>query len=229
MNFSEVIEFKRFLEEELQPGVKELEKLTDNNRKHIQKLVYTDLVNRFDYMVDTFLLDNCREDQLIEKALSGKNQPVTESDLIDLLMEGDKVQAAIDARLKDGLRMSTLRQRHSRKLHTLLDLFQDIGDFDKRPRVNPATGAILKNIKIQGQNRKQPHSICGYADWLYCRRNAIVHGAGGSRFGEIDKVQVQKLYKVELAKTFKISPSSIRVAAKFYQQLSPALHKFLNF
>jgi len=31
---------------------------------------------------------------------------------------------------------------------------------------------------MKPQHRKIPYSICGYADWLYARRNSIVHGAG---------------------------------------------------
>ena len=221
MELTRVNEFTKFIENELIPGVDELEALSDRNRKHIQKLVYTNLVDRFDYMVDKLLLDNCQEEALVSKAFSGNDQPVTESDLITLLMNSDNLQSALNARLQDKLRLSVLRQRHSRKLSTFLNLLNDVGEFEKKPRVNPSKGEINDGFKVQ--NKKLPHSICGYADWLYSRRNAIVHGAGGAKFLNNDKVQIKKLYKTEVTNTFKISLSSIRTAATFYQQLCEIL------
>ncbi len=218
MELIRVKEFTKFLVNELLPGVDELEGLSDKNRKHIQKLVYTNLVDRFDYMVDKLLLENCREDVLISKAFSGNDKPVTESDLVTLLINSDNLQEALNTRLQDKLRISVLRQRHSRKLSTFLNLCSDLGEFEKKPRVNPSKGEINDSFKVQ--NKKLPHSICGYADWLYSRRNAIVHGAGGSTYLDNDKVQIKKLYKAELTKTFKVSLSSIRIAATFYQQFS---------
>jgi hypothetical protein len=209
--------FAKFLDKELMPGIDELEKLSDQNRKHIQKLVYTNLVDRFDYLVDKSMLDNCREEQLVSKAFESNDNPVTESDLISLLLNSGDLQSALDSRLQDKLRLSVLRQRHSRKLFTLLGFFENLGEYDKKPRVNPSSGNITDSFKIQVKTT--PHSICGYADWLYSRRNAIVHGAGTASFLENDKKQIKKHYKVEITKTFKISTSSIRTAACFYKNL----------
>ncbi|TXT38038.1 MAG: Uncharacterized protein FD138_492 [Planctomycetota bacterium] len=215
MNTERITDFAKFLEKQLLPGIDELEKLSDGNRKHVQKLVYTNLVDRFDNLVDKLILDNCREEQLVSKAFDGNDKPVTESDLIKLLLNSADLQSALDTRLQDKLRLSVLRQRHSRKLSSLLGLSSDIGEFDKKPRVNPSTGEIAESFKIQ--IKTMPHSICGYADWLYSRRNAIVHGAGVSVFLENDKVQIKKLYNVDTKKTFKISTSSIRLASTYYR------------
>jgi len=222
MDTSRLKEFTKFLDKELVPGVDELEKLSDNNRKHIQKLVYTNLVDRFDYAIDKLLLENCREEQLITKAFEGNNQPVTESDLVTLLLKSDDLQSALNTRLQDKLRLTVLRQRHSRKLFTFLSMCDEIGEFDKKPRVNPSTGEILDSFKVQ--IKTTPHSLCGYADWLYSRRNAIVHGAGAAKFLDNDEKQIKKHYKVEVTKTFKISTSSIRTAVKFYQSLCDNLN-----
>ncbi len=198
MNTARINEFTKFLEKELLPGIDELEKLSDGNRKHVQKLVYTNLVDRFDYLVDKLILENCREEQLVSKAFDGNDNPVTESYLIKLLLNSADLQSALDTRLQDKLRLLVLRQRHSRKLFSLLALCGDIGEFEKKPRVNPSTGDIAESFKIQ--IKTMPHSICGYADWLYSRRNAIVHGAGGSTFLENDKEQIKKYSNTTLSK-----------------------------
>jgi hypothetical protein len=215
MNTARIQDFTKFLDKELVPGIADLEKLMDANRKHVQKLVYTNLVDRFDHLVDQLILDNCREEDLISKAFEGDDRNVTESYLINLLLQSQDLQSALDSRLQDKLRLSVLRQRHSRKLFTLLSLCPEIGNFDKKPRVNPSTGDIVDSFTIQ--IAKTPHSICGYADWLYSRRNAVVHGAGNSAFLENDKRQIKKQYNVEVPQTFKISLSSIGIAVTFYK------------
>jgi len=217
MKTERIDSFIKFLDKELQPGIGELEKLSDKNRKHVQKLVYTNLVDRFDHLVDKLLLDNCREERLVSKAFESNDKQVTESDLVTLLLNSGDLQSALDSRLQDKLRLSVLRQRHSRKLFTFLGLFEDLGEYDKKPRVNPSNGDITDSFKVQVKTT--PHSICGYADWLYSRRNAIVHGAGTVSFLDNDKTQIKKLYKVNITKTFKISTASIKTAATFYKNL----------
>ncbi len=215
MDSSHIRDFTKFLDKELTPGVDELDKLSTANRKHVQKLVYTNLVDRFDYVVDKLILDNCRDEFLVNKAFDGNDQPVTESYLVRLLLNSADLNSVLTTRLQDKLRLSVLRNRHSRKLFTLLNLYNDIGEFDKKPRVNPSTGEIADSFKIQ--IKTTPHSICGYADWLYSRRNAIVHGAGASKFLDNDRKQIKKYYRADTTKTFKISTSSIRTAVKYYK------------
>ena len=211
---TQIKDFEKFLVKELVPGIDDLEKLADANRKHVQKLVYTNLVDRFDYLVDNLLLGNCREEFLVSKAFAQSDQPVKESDLINLLLDSADLQSAINTKLQNKLRLSVLRDRHSRKLYTLLNLCSEVGEFEKKPRVNPSTGEILDSFKIQV--KAVPHSICGYADWLYSRRNAIVHGAGTSNFLAKDRKQIKKYYGIETTKGFKIPTSSIRTAVTFY-------------
>jgi hypothetical protein len=215
MNTMRLQEFTKFLDKELVPAIADVATLTDANRKHVQKLVYTNLVDRFDHVVDQFILDNCREENLISKAFEGDDRPVNESYVINLLLQSHDLQSALDSRLQDKLRLSVLRQRHSRKLFTLLSLCNGAGNVDKKPRVNPSTGRIFESFSPQFQTT--PHSICGYADWLYSRRNAVVHGAGTSAFLENDRRQIKKQYNVDVAKTFKLSLASIRIAVEFYR------------
>ncbi|MFO7821262.1 MAG: hypothetical protein R6V56_04300 [Lentisphaeria bacterium] len=223
LNCDRLREFQKFVEKDLTPGVDELASLSEGNRKHVQKLVYTNLVDRFDYAVDKFLLDNCKNEELLEIALRADNNPVTERDLIELLLKGDGLQDALQQKVMEKLRISALRQRHSQKLQTLLSLCNQIGDFKKRPRVNISSGDIVDTFKIH--NKKIPHAISGYADWLYSRRNAIVHGAGSSSYLNNDRKMIKKHFGVEVTKTFKISISSIRNASNFYLQLCGIIYQ----
>ncbi|MDJ0821156.1 MAG: hypothetical protein QNJ09_04995 [Paracoccaceae bacterium] len=219
MKLTPIIDLNAFIKHEIQPAISDIEKLEDKSRKHIQKLVYTNLVDRFDTMVDTCLLENCREENLVEQALKSSTATVTEAELLKLLMRGDKIQDALTERLQDGLRNSVLRQRHSRKLQILFrTVTPESGADNPVPRVNISTGAIVERFKPQ--RKDVPHSIVGYADWLYSRRNSIVHGAGTNRFLENDRQQVKKLWRCELSKTFKISVGSIRVAVAFYREVT---------
>lgn len=217
MNNTRFDEFSKFVEKELLPAVSDIGKLADPNRKHVQKLVYTNLVDRFDATVDGALLDNCRREHLVEEAMKGMTQPVTEADVLRLLMQGASIQDTIDLRLKDSLRLAVLRQRHSRKLATLFKVLKPDEDCWGKPRVNPAKGEILE--KITPHQKTIPYSICGYADWLYSRRNSIVHGAGTSKLLDNDVKQISTLFKCKPAKTFKIKLSSINNTATFYRSV----------
>ncbi|SMH32734.1 hypothetical protein [Maritimibacter sp. HL-12] len=218
MDYSHIDEFEQFLKKEIQPAAKDIEKLEDKNRKHIQKLVYTNLVDRFDTMVDSSVLSNCREQSFSDDALKSATSPVTEAELITLLMQGDEIQDALTIRLQEGLRNSVLRERHSQKFRRLVGVLAPNSGADTPiPRVNISTGAIVEKFKIQ--DKQVPHSIVGYADWLYSRRNSIVHGAGTNRYLENDRRQIKKIFKVELKATFRITVGSITNAAKFYKEI----------
>src|SRR6056297_4142085 len=215
MNLDALNDLEKFLKTEITPAISDIEKLEDASRKHIQKLVYTNMVDRFDTMVDHCVLSNCKEENLTDEALKNSTTAITEADLIRLLIHSDGLQDALKVRLQDGLRNSVLRQRHSKKLQTLVKTIAPSSGADiSMPRVNIGTGAIVD--KFKPQRKDVPHSIVGYADWLYSRRNSIVHGAGTNRFLENDRAQIKKLWKCDLSKTFKISVGSIRVALTFY-------------
>jgi len=218
MQIDALDDLKKFLKKEISPATSDIEKLEDASRKHIQKLVYTNMVDRFDTMVDKCLLANCREESLADEALKNSTSAVTEADLIRLLMQSDGLQDALQQRLQDGLRNTVLRQRHSRKLQSLIRTLAPASATDVPvPRVNISTGSIVE--KFKPQRKDVPHSIVGYADWLYSRRNSIVHGAGTNKYLENDRVQIKRLWKCDLGRTFKISVGSVRVALAFYLDL----------
>jgi len=218
-----VKDFQRFVRKEVLPAITDLGKLSEAQRIHVQKLVYTNLVDRFDTLVDLTILNNCREDVLVDEASKDLTGSITEADLVRLLMHSATLQDALDSKLKGALRNSALRQRHSKKLETLFRVFAPDFKAMGKPRVNPATGEILEEIRPT--NNQQPLSVCGYADWLYSRRNAVVHGGGGSKYLENDKAQLKKLFNCQVPATFKIKLSSVQNAATFYLGVADILLK----
>jgi hypothetical protein len=195
--------------------------LKDENRIHIQKLIYTNLVDRFDTMIDRCFLDNCRDDRFIELvATELKNNPFTEFDFVNLFSVGEGLQDAISVRLENALRQSELRKRHSVKMRKLFELTLP-NENCKSPRVNINNGNVLSRFKPI--NKRIPHSICGYADWLYSRRNSLVHGGGRSTLSDHDIAQIKKLYETTVTKGIKISTSSVKIAAQFYMNVTALL------
>ena len=85
----------------------------------------------------------------------------------------DRSYDVIIEKIKDLTRNKTLRERHSKKLHKILTVCLCWKNIE-RPRVSQG-GKIFKKTK---KNNSQPNSILGYADWLYSRRNSLVHGDG---------------------------------------------------
>lgn len=214
MDFSALDNFWEYVEKQIEPSVEDIKKLEDNSRKHVQKLIYTNLVDRFDVMVDHLILENCRSEFVIDAISPSLTETVNEAYLLQLLMNAETVQDAIDEKLKSAIRNSILRKRHSMKLQFLLKLFDRLEYSTKKPQVQPGNGNIAKSAKKTRVNI--PHSVCGYADWLYSRRNAIVHGAGSSRYLNNDKVQLDKLYDYKCPNTLKLKIGAIKSSIKFY-------------
>jgi hypothetical protein len=77
VNTDKIDEYQKYVEKEILPATKDLESLDDKNRKHVQKLVYTNLVDRFDSLVDGALLDNCRSEYLTAEATKNMTQQIT--------------------------------------------------------------------------------------------------------------------------------------------------------
>jgi hypothetical protein len=209
--------FNQFVDREILPAATELEGLADRSRRHLQKLTYTNLVDRFDSMVDGLLLDNCREDLLVTEASKDFTHQVTEADLLKLLLHTADLQNAIEIKLRDGLRNTVLRERHSNKLKVLFEVFKPDEEHWNKPRVNIATGEIYEHMRPQ--RKKIPYSICGYSDWLYARRNAIVHGGGATKMLESDAKRLEKTFHCVPAKSVRIKPATVKIAATFYKNV----------
>lgn len=218
MNIEAITDFTSYVDKEILPATKELEKLEDKHRKHLQKLVYTNLVNRFDAMVDAAILGNCKEGSLLEKAIKPMGDNITEGQMLKLLMDAGTIQDVIEERLRESLSNSILRERHSKKLSALFDVMSEDSAVWTHPRVNVSTGNILEKCKVN--NKSIPHSICGYADWIYSRRNALVHGAGSSSILANDVEQIKKLFKVDVKPQIRLKVGSINNTAKFYKQVA---------
>jgi hypothetical protein len=172
------------------------------------------MVDRFDVMIDKTIITNALHENLLEGALIKLDSPVTEADVLRLLMNGNDINNIVEARVQGVLRNGILRNRHSLKLKKLFEVVGDTTNVQNKPRVNISTGKILQSFTPQ--NNKVPTSICGYADWLYSRRNAIVHGGGAGKVSDIDLQQLKKIYNADVAKTTRLKLSAISVASEFY-------------
>ncbi len=214
MDLSHINEFQKFINKDVKEAADELKGLEEASRKHLQKLVYTNLVDRFDYMVDKTLIANAMHENLLEDALKKLDSPVSESDVLKLLMNGDDIHGIVETRVQNVLRNSILRNRHSLKLDKLFEIFEENSNYKNIPRVNISTGKILQTFTPQ--NNKVPTSICGYADWLYSRRNSIVHGGGTAKMSEIDIKQIEKIYKAKVVKTTKLKLRALTISSAFY-------------
>ena len=214
MNLRNVLDFEKFVKGEVTKATNELEGLAEGSRNHLQKLVYTNLVDRFDVMVDKTILDNALHDRLLDDALKKLDSPVSEADVLKLFMDGSDIHEIVESRVKNVLRDGVLRGRHSNKVSKLFELVGLEKNLWTKPRVNISTGKILASFTPQ--NKKIPTSVCGYADWLYSRRNSIVHGGGSSKMLENDVTQLKKLFKAEVAKTTRLSFSALGVSSEFY-------------
>src|SRR5260370_38494563 len=60
MNLDAIDALLTFLDTEVSSAVTELGKVAEGSRKHLQKLVYTNVVDRFDPTIDHLLIDNLR-------------------------------------------------------------------------------------------------------------------------------------------------------------------------
>jgi hypothetical protein len=217
MDLTHINEFEKFLKQEVKEATDELEGLAEGSRKHLQKLVYTNLVDRFDYMIDKTFISNSMHDNLLDDALKKLDSPVTESDVLKLLMNGDNIHQVVELRVQNVLRNGVLRNRHSLKLEKLFQVFGEESNFKNKRRVNISTGKILASFTPP--NNKVPTSICGYADWLYSRRNAVVHGGGNSHISQIDLDQLKKIYNADVVKTTRLKLGAITIASAFYQDV----------
>ena len=216
INLNFIEEFSEFIKNDLTPATKELDLLTDNNRIHIQRLIFTNLVDRFDYTLDKTLLGLVSHPKLRDSLLQDMQTPVTDQKLYSLLLKSpDELQGAVNEVLKNELRNSVLRRRHSKKLLQLGEVLTPSENFQK-PRVDWATGKIIAKRK---GHKQIPNTIYGYADWLYCRRNAVVHGGGSMKISDQDLKQLADTFRVTPAKSVKLNLGSIKNAATFYQSL----------
>lgn len=213
MNTDALSDFTRYVEKQIKPSVTDISGLSNQSRKHVQKLIYTNLVDRFDVMVDHLILDNCRHENIRAQISRQLGDSVKESDLLHLLMDAENLQEAIDNRLKDAIRNTILRKRHSLKVQAALKLFEHIEYTKSKPYVSPGNGKIISTPKQYQVN--VPQSVCGYADWLYSRRNGIVHGTGSS-FLTSDKSRLKELYKYNCPSSFKMKIGATNTAVKFY-------------
>ncbi len=135
MEISNIIEFEKFVNTEVKQASKELEGLADSSRTHLQKLVYTNLVDRFDVMVDKTILNNSLQPILLDESLKKLDSPMTEAEVLRLLLNGDNIKEVVEMRVKAVLSNGILRNRHSKKLAKVFEIFGSNDKVWNAPRV----------------------------------------------------------------------------------------------
>jgi hypothetical protein len=221
--------FKKFTESEIYSALGELEKIkTESNRKHLQRLVYVNLVNRFDSLVDTLLLIfSVKESEFKNKVLNEiRGEPVFLSDVYEILLS-ENPKDAVEEKVGNVVRLRFLNQRHSVKLRNLLQNCFDWKDTDlQRPRIFVNNGSIFNDVKKQKDN-KIPDTVIGYADWLYSRRNALVHH-DKPEITKSDAEYIKKKFSVTLSPSISLKLSSIKSASRFYLDIVSRLEEYTN-
>ncbi len=209
-------QFLEFINNDVEPAFTEIKKLSDANRIHVQRLVYTNVVDRFDYLLDGLLLASVTIAPILDGLLGEMKSPITEAELLQYFLPNNlgATNRAIN-RLQDQLRGTVLRQRHAKKLAQLCKALIPKEDAMK-PRVNGNTGQVLAQMK---GHKSIPNSIVGYADWLYCRRSAIVHGGNKRQVGKEDLAYLTRSYSgvKSPSKEVRLRLASINNAMTFYR------------
>lgn len=219
-----VKKFEKFATTEIIEAIKELEGIgTEENRKHLQRLVYVNLVNRFDSLVDSLLLQfSVQDGKFKDKVLNEtKEEAVFLKDVYEILL-ADNPKLAVEQRIEGVTRARFLSLRHSAKLRILLsNCFVWIDSDLNKPRVFTNNGSIFVDTK-RLKPYKIPDSVIGYSDWLYSRRNALVHG-DIKKLADRDIEIMKKMFGVVPAASISLKISSIKSAARFYTELSKSL------
>ncbi|MDP1833366.1 MAG: hypothetical protein Q8L11_00340 [Candidatus Moranbacteria bacterium] len=210
--------FLEFCENDIQSATKELEGIQiEKNRKHLQKLVYVNLINRFDYLIDKLLLWFSINNKSLRDNILGtiEKETISKKEVFEIFFAKERSYELITEKIKELTRSNVLRSRHSSKLLKILDTCLNIKDCIK-PRVNNSNGKIF--TKTTG-NKNLPNSIIGYADWLYSRRNSLVHG-DGIKYTPADFEYIKKTYNTtNLSITIRLQLTSITSAVNFYTDL----------
>jgi hypothetical protein len=212
--------FQKFAEQDVSAAISELKKIKkDENRKHLQRLVYANLIDRFDVLIDELLLElatlpnNSFHTRVLLKV---SDIPVSQKDFYEVMVSND-AKKVIEEQIKNIVRSEFIRSRHSAKLRVLLeDGFEVEKNQLNKSRVNANDGRVQTTFKRRSVT--VPSTVIGYSDYLYARRSGIVHGTGTS----ISKQDTDYLTKTFDAKTkaIGIKLSSVLSAAQFYKHLT---------
>ena len=210
--------FEKFSTTEIETAVIELKNIKiEANRKHLQRLVYTNLVNRFDVLLDNLLLILAGSSSEFKDSVLNKVKDITinAKEFYEIL-SSENPKEDVKIKIEELVRINFLRERHSKKLRTLLETCLQVESQElNRPRVNANDGRIHHSYKPRGN--KVPSSVIGYADYLYAKRNGLVHGDGS-------KIAILPADAAYLKKNFNANPTlfigiklaSIQSAVNFY-------------
>ncbi len=203
-------------------AVEELRKITtEHNRIQLQKLVFVHLVNNFDSVIDKLLLWSATNNKDIrDKVLASvKDEPVYLKNLYEVFLESESPQEVIIQKMEDKARISLLNKGHAEKVRMLaLSVAWKQVNTTFVATSGPKTGRIA-TTKAGRKAKKVPNSVPGFSDYLYSKRNSIVHG-NGIRYTEKDFKRLKEDHCEKLPQDFKLSIGSITTAQTFYKSFA---------
>ncbi len=217
-----ITQFILYLDDEITSAISELKKVDEKNRRHLQRLVYIDVINRFDSLVDSLLIAFSSADSgFRSNILSNLSEPIAQKELYEILFSEDPRKIAQE-KVRKALFLNFLTLSHRKKVFDLLHKCYEWKDGDiSRPRVNPNNGSIFETI---AKHKTIPTTIVGYADWLYRRRNVLVHREGDGKSFRTEDIKNFRIHdNVDLSKKISIRLSSIESASAFYKSLCTKL------
>lgn len=201
--------FGDYLQRDFNPACEEIKNIADKHRVHIQKLLYVNVINRFDSALDDFFMQNLESDGLKDLAKKSMDSAVDEYQLIEYIRGGETY---IQDRIRSVIKAEIGKKKHADKVALML---REVGVSDsdaKKSRVHNGTGEIMASFKRQGD---YPSSIIGYADWLYARRNVLVHSAKSS-FDDAVIERFKSTYNAAIPKNIRLSFGALTNASCFY-------------
>lgn len=213
INKSSLKKFKSYLDRDFEPAYGEIIAIkVEKNRIHIQKLLYVSLLNRFDSTLNDFLMENHHLEELNSIIKSSLSQNISEYDVYEIIKGGKNL---IDERIKSIVKNKACSRSHVDKLALVLRGSGLTDKEIKKNRINNNTGSIVDSVSA---SKTHPLSILGYADWLFARRNILVHSASNS-FADQVKKKFLDSYSVHLPNSMRLNASSLKTASKFYKDL----------
>lgn len=122
--------------------------------------------------------------------------------------------------IKSEVESKYLKKGHAEKLIWLLKEGFDWHQEELQKPLVSSEGRIKK--QAQGKKRNNPTQVPGYADWLYSRRNSIVHG-DSIHLSDKDLVRLNTAYGSNLSSLISLRLNSIKAASYFYMDLCKLL------
>ena len=128
--------FLDFSKNDIISAVEELKRIkNEDNRKHLQKLVYTNLVNRFDHLVDKLIVWLSYKTLTLRNEIfqSLKGEVISKQELYEFFFLSTQNKSYLQNQIENLAQTEFLRKRHSTKLEKIVNLYDS--KTAKKPKI----------------------------------------------------------------------------------------------